>query len=158
MTYFLRFYSFKPLRNRFTTAHVDISTSAPTRRRPFVRWWPLRAWQGAELFRDTWHKHGTFCFTKVHSCNKIKVNQLQWILIFTSVTPMKSRICLDFVPVLSEVILSPLAAGTFFGVQAVFGLLTGSLGSSVQLAISMSNSGGAWDNCDLVPIGEGLKT
>lgn len=45
------------------------------------------------------------------------------------------------------VILSPLVAGTFFGVQAVFGLLTGSLGSSVQLAISMSNSGGAWDNC-----------
>merc|ERR1712079_364989 len=30
---------------------------------------------------------------------------------------------------------------------AVFGLLTGSLVSSVQLAISMSNSGGAWDNC-----------
>lgn len=47
----------------------------------------------------------------------------------------------------AQVILSPLAAGTFFGVQAVFGLLTGSLGSSVQLAISMSNSGGAWDNC-----------
>merc|ERR1711972_910315 len=45
------------------------------------------------------------------------------------------------------VILSPLLAGSFFGVQAVFGLLTGSLGSSVQLAISMSNSGGAWDNC-----------
>mmetsp|Transcript_115667 Transcript_115667/g.247204 ORF Transcript_115667/g.247204 Transcript_115667/m.247204 type:complete len:776 (-) Transcript_115667:92-2419(-) len=45
------------------------------------------------------------------------------------------------------VILSPLIAGTLFGVQAVFGLLTGSLGSSVQLAISMSNSGGAWDNC-----------
>merc|ERR1711865_1130763 len=45
------------------------------------------------------------------------------------------------------VILSPLVAGTLFGVQAVFGLLTGSLVSSVQLAISMSNSGGAWDNC-----------
>jgi len=45
------------------------------------------------------------------------------------------------------VIGSPLVAGTFFGVQAVFGLLTGSLVSSVQLAISMSNSGGAWDNC-----------
>merc|ERR1712232_450927 len=44
------------------------------------------------------------------------------------------------------VILSPLLAGTFFGVQAVFGLLTGSLVSAVQLAISMSNSGGAWDN------------
>jgi len=38
-------------------------------------------------------------------------------------------------------------AGTFFGVRAVFGLLTGSLVSSVQLALSMSNSGGAWDNC-----------
>lgn len=45
------------------------------------------------------------------------------------------------------VIGTPLIAGTFFGVQAVFGILTGSLVSSVQLAISMSNSGGAWDNC-----------
>merc|ERR1712066_568277 len=45
------------------------------------------------------------------------------------------------------VIFSPLVAGTFFGVRAVFGLLTGSLVSSVQLAVSMSNSGGAWDNC-----------
>jgi len=45
------------------------------------------------------------------------------------------------------VIGSPLAAGTLFGQQAVFGLLTGSLVSSVQLAVSMSNSGGAWDNC-----------
>jgi inorganic pyrophosphatase len=45
------------------------------------------------------------------------------------------------------VIGSPLIAGSLFGVQAVFGLLTGSLVSSVQLAISMSNSGGAWDNC-----------
>merc|ERR1712232_1142036 len=45
------------------------------------------------------------------------------------------------------VIGSPLVAGTLFGVQAVFGLLTGSLVSSVQLAVSMSNSGGAWDNC-----------
>merc|ERR1719399_1050829 len=45
------------------------------------------------------------------------------------------------------VIGSPLLAGTLCGQQAVFGLLTGSLVSSVQLAISMSNSGGAWDNC-----------
>merc|ERR1712061_222999 len=44
------------------------------------------------------------------------------------------------------VIFSPLLSGTFFGVQAVFGLLTGSMVSSVQLAISMSNAGGAWDN------------
>ena len=44
------------------------------------------------------------------------------------------------------VMLTPLVAGTFFGVQAVFGILTGGLVSGVQLAISMSNSGGAWDN------------
>jgi K(+)-stimulated pyrophosphate-energized sodium pump len=44
------------------------------------------------------------------------------------------------------VILAPLLTGTFFGVYAVYGLLTGSLLSSVMLAISMSNTGGAWDN------------
>mmetsp|Transcript_11614 Transcript_11614/g.38182 ORF Transcript_11614/g.38182 Transcript_11614/m.38182 type:complete len:740 (+) Transcript_11614:113-2332(+) len=44
------------------------------------------------------------------------------------------------------VMLAPLVAGTFFGVNAVFGLLTGGLVSGVQLAVSMSNSGGAWDN------------
>jgi inorganic pyrophosphatase len=44
------------------------------------------------------------------------------------------------------VILAPLITGTFFGVYAVYALLTGSLCSSVMLAISMSNTGGAWDN------------
>jgi len=44
------------------------------------------------------------------------------------------------------VILTPLFTGIFFGVNAVCGLLVGSLIASVQLAISMSNSGGAWDN------------
>merc|ERR1712071_522260 len=44
------------------------------------------------------------------------------------------------------VICTPLLTGIFFGVYAVSGLLVGSLVSSIQLAISMSNSGGAWDN------------
>eukprot|EP00293_Proteomonas_sulcata_P018161 CAMPEP_0184312338 /NCGR_PEP_ID=MMETSP1049-20130417/49286_1 /TAXON_ID=77928 /ORGANISM="Proteomonas sulcata, Strain CCMP704" /LENGTH=269 /DNA_ID=CAMNT_0026628415 /DNA_START=33 /DNA_END=842 /DNA_ORIENTATION=- len=44
------------------------------------------------------------------------------------------------------VILSPILVGTFFGVEAVAGLLTGAVASSIQLAISMSNTGGAWDN------------
>jgi len=44
------------------------------------------------------------------------------------------------------VIFTPLLTGIFFGVNAVCGLLVGSLIASVQLAISMSNSGGAWDN------------
>jgi K(+)-stimulated pyrophosphate-energized sodium pump len=44
------------------------------------------------------------------------------------------------------VILGPLVAGLGFGKNACAGMLTGALVSSVQLAISMSNSGGAWDN------------
>eukprot|EP00924_Labyrinthula_sp_SR-Ha-C_P010244 maker-scaffold_23-snap-gene-1.2-mRNA-1 protein AED:0.02 eAED:0.02 QI:52/1/1/1/1/1/4/81/735 len=44
------------------------------------------------------------------------------------------------------VILSPLLTGYIFGVHALTGLLTGSMCSAVQLAISSSNSGGAWDN------------
>ena len=44
------------------------------------------------------------------------------------------------------VMLTPLLAGTFFGVYAVYGLLTGAILSAVPMAISMSNSGGAWDN------------
>ncbi|OWZ13070.1 Pyrophosphate-energized vacuolar membrane proton pump, partial [Phytophthora megakarya] len=44
------------------------------------------------------------------------------------------------------VMLSPIIAGTFFGVHAVSGVLVGGLTSGVQLAISQSNTGGAWDN------------
>merc|ERR1712048_804241 len=39
-----------------------------------------------------------------------------------------------------------MGTGILFGVTAVSGLLVGALVASVQLAISMSNSGGAWDN------------
>merc|ERR1719171_2811093 len=45
------------------------------------------------------------------------------------------------------VILSPLLAGIFFGPAAVEGLLAGAIVSGVQVAISASNTGGAWDNC-----------
>lgn len=44
------------------------------------------------------------------------------------------------------VLLSPLVAGLGFGKNACAGMLSGALVSSVQLAISMSNTGGAWDN------------
>jgi hypothetical protein len=44
------------------------------------------------------------------------------------------------------VILTPIIIGAIFGVEAVVGFLAGAMSSSVQLAISMSNSGGAWDN------------
>ncbi|MES2766378.1 MAG: V-type H(+)-translocating pyrophosphatase [Bacteroidota bacterium] len=44
------------------------------------------------------------------------------------------------------VILSPLVIGFLFGVQMLAGLLIGSLLTGVMMAISMANSGGAWDN------------
>merc|ERR1711865_983625 len=44
------------------------------------------------------------------------------------------------------VILSPIITGIFFGVEAVSGLLAGGLVSGMQLALSASNTGGAWDN------------
>lgn len=44
------------------------------------------------------------------------------------------------------VMLSPILMGFLFGAPAVAGLLAGILVSGVQMAISMANSGGAWDN------------
>ena len=44
------------------------------------------------------------------------------------------------------VMLSPVVVGAFFGTRMLAGLLAGALVSGVQLAISMSNTGGAWDN------------
>lgn len=41
---------------------------------------------------------------------------------------------------------SPVLVGLFLGAEALGGLLAGSLVSGVLLAISMANSGGAWDN------------
>lgn len=44
------------------------------------------------------------------------------------------------------VIVSPILAGVIFGARAVEGLLAGIIVSGVQVAISASNTGGAWDN------------
>ncbi len=44
------------------------------------------------------------------------------------------------------VIVSPLIIGFLFGVQMLAGVLIGSLICGVMLAVSMANSGGAWDN------------
>lgn len=44
------------------------------------------------------------------------------------------------------VILTPLVVGFLFGVQMLAGLLIGALVVGVMLAVSMANSGGAWDN------------
>jgi len=52
---------------------------------------------------------------------------------------------------------TPLGTGIFFGVEAVCGLLVGALVSAVQLAISQSNSGGAWDNAKKYVEGGNVK-
>lgn len=44
------------------------------------------------------------------------------------------------------VLLSPFFIGLFFGAEGVSGLLAGAIVSGIQLAISFSNAGGAWDN------------
>ncbi len=44
------------------------------------------------------------------------------------------------------VILTPLVIGFLFGVQMLAGMLIGALICGVMMAISMANSGGAWDN------------
>lgn len=42
---------------------------------------------------------------------------------------------------------TPLVSGFLFGPDAVAGLIAGIIVSGVQVAISASNTGGAWDNC-----------
>jgi len=59
------------------------------------------------------------------------------------------------------VMLTPLIVGFFFGVAALAGVLAGALVSGVQMAISSSNTGGAWDNAkkyiESGALGEGYK-
>ena len=45
------------------------------------------------------------------------------------------------------VIGTPIVFGILIGQKAVAGLLPGAIISAVQMAISASNTGGAWDNC-----------
>lgn len=52
----------------------------------------------------------------------------------------------EMIPPGALVMLTPLIAGTFFGVETLAGVLAGSLVSGVQVAISASNTGGSWDN------------
>lgn len=44
------------------------------------------------------------------------------------------------------IMFTPIITGVLFGTSAVAGLLAGAIASSVQLALAMSNAGGAWDN------------
>eukprot|EP00246_Nothoceros_aenigmaticus_P014622 TRINITY_DN5706_c0_g1_i1.p1 TRINITY_DN5706_c0_g1~~TRINITY_DN5706_c0_g1_i1.p1 ORF type:complete len:747 (-),score=142.04 TRINITY_DN5706_c0_g1_i1:316-2556(-) len=52
----------------------------------------------------------------------------------------------EMIPPGALVMLTPIIVGWLFGVSTLSGLLAGSLVSGVQIAISASNTGGAWDN------------
>jgi inorganic pyrophosphatase len=45
------------------------------------------------------------------------------------------------------ILLTPIIVGILFGKECLAGMLPGSFISAVQMAISASNTGGAWDNC-----------
>lgn len=63
----------------------------------------------------------------------------------------------EMVPPGCLVILTPLITGYLFGVKCLAGLLAGVLVSGVQMAISASNSGGAWDNAKKLVEETGMK-
>lgn len=52
----------------------------------------------------------------------------------------------EMIPPGALVMLTPVVVGILFGTHMLAGLLIGSLVSGVQMAVSMSNTGGAWDN------------
>jgi len=63
----------------------------------------------------------------------------------------------EMVPPALLVMCAPILTGFFFGVESVSGLLVGALISAVQLAISQSNSGGAWDNAKKYVEGDNVE-
>ena len=52
----------------------------------------------------------------------------------------------EMIPPGCLVMLTPIVFGICFGTRTLAGLLAGGLVSGVQMAISASNTGGAWDN------------
>lgn len=52
----------------------------------------------------------------------------------------------EMIPPAALVMLSPILVGILFGKYTLAGLLPGAIVSGVQMAISASNTGGAWDN------------
>jgi inorganic pyrophosphatase len=52
----------------------------------------------------------------------------------------------EMIPPGCLVMMTPIITGVLFGTRTLAGLLAGSLVSGVHMAVSMSNTGGAWDN------------
>jgi Na+/H+-translocating membrane pyrophosphatase len=52
----------------------------------------------------------------------------------------------EMIPPGCLVMMTPVVVGVLFGTRCLAGVLAGALVSGVQMAVSMSNTGGAWDN------------
>jgi len=59
----------------------------------------------------------------------------------------------EMIPPATLVLFTPVVVGVLFGVDALAGMLAGALVSGVQIAISSSNTGGAWDNAKVRRLG-----
>ena len=71
-------------------------------------------------------------------CHSVGVSRLLCILPQASLSEMIPPGCL--------VMLTPVVVGVLFGTRTLAGVLAGALVSGVQMAVSMSNTGSAWDN------------
>ena len=60
-------------------------------------------------------------------------------------TPIQASLS-EMIPPGCLVMLTPVVVGILFGTRCLAGVLAGALVSGVQMAVSMSNTGGAWDN------------
>ena len=63
----------------------------------------------------------------------------------------------QMIPPAALVMLTPIICGVLFGKFTLAGLLPGAIVSGVQMAISSSNTGGAWDNAKKYIEGGGLR-
>ena len=90
------------------------------------------------LFVLEWHTD--FLFSASYLALSFYTHLIQFILcqLQASLSEMIPPGCL--------VMLTPVVVGVLFGTRTLAGVLAGALVSGVQMAVSMSNTGGAWDN------------
>lgn len=75
------------------------------------------------------------------------------VLVLAKALMLSQVLCMLLQASLSEMIppgclvmLTPVVVGVLFGTRTLAGVLAGALVSGVQMAVSMSNTGSAWDN------------
>jgi len=87
--------------------------------------------------------------------NKVRKPPPEWYTPPVEIATQKSLHAM--IPPGALVILSPIIVGLLLGRFALSGLLIGSIVSGVQMALSASNTGGAWDNAKKLIESQGKK-